>query len=168
MTRSDADFMRCALEQARLAADSGETPVGAVVAAGQEVVARARNAPIGASDPTAHAEVLALREAARVIGNYRLTGAVLYVTLEPCAMCFGAAVHARIRRLVFGARDPKSGVLGGVLDLRAAAVFNHRPEVSGGVLAEDCAALLQAFFEDRRERKQARKGGGAVKSAPEH
>lgn len=151
VTRSDADFMRCALEQARLAADSGEAPVGAVVAVGEEIVARARNAPVAASDPTAHAEILALREAGRALGNYRLTDAVLYVTLEPCAMCFGAAIHARVRRLVFGAGDPKSGVLGGAGDLRAAVAFNHRPEISAGVLADECAALLRAFFEERRK-----------------
>ncbi len=155
--------MRFALEQARLAADSGEAPVGAVVAVGKEIVARAGNAPIAASDPTAHAEVLALREAGRVLGNYRLTGAVLYVTLEPCAMCFGAAVHARVRRLVFGAGDPKSGVLGGAGDLRDAVAFNHRPEVSGGVLAGECAALLQAFFEDKRKQKRGQEDAGAVR-----
>ncbi len=142
--------MRCALEQARLADAAGEVPVGAVVAAGGEVVARAYNMSVAANDPTAHAEILALRAAGAAVGNYRLTGAAVYVTLEPCAMCFGALVHARVARLVFGAADPKSGVLGGAMELRGGAAFNHRLEVTGGVLAGECAALLQGFFADRR------------------
>ncbi len=156
VTRSDADLMRCAVEQARAAAVAGEVPVGAVVVIAGEIVARAHNAPLASNDPTAHAEILALRRAAAACGNYRLSGrgepgdAVLYVTLEPCAMCFGAMVHARVSRLVFGAADPKSGVLGGAVDLRRTAAFNHHPEVTGGVLADECAALLHAFFEQRR------------------
>lgn len=138
-----------------MAVASDEVPVGAVITVAGEVVARACNASVAANDPTAHAEILALREAAGVVGNYRLADAVLYATLEPCAMCFGAIVHARVPRVVFGVADPKSGVLGGAMDLRGAAVFNHRPEVTGGVMEDECAALLQAFFRERRPRQSA-------------
>ena len=146
----DVDLMRLALEQARTAAAANEVPVGAVVAVGGEVIARAANAAISTNDPTAHAEILALRDAARALGNYRLAGATLCVTLEPCAMCFGAMVHARVSRVVFGAADPKSGVLGGATDLHGIAAFNHRFEVGNGVLEDECAALLRDFFVHRR------------------
>ena len=157
MAQSDTDYMRCALEQAQLAAAAGEVPVGAVITVDGEVVARTRNASIGDTDPTAHAEIIALSRAAQAISNYRLNDAVLYVTLEPCAMCFGAMVHARVSRLVFGAADPKSGVLGGAIDLRGAAAFNHHPEVAGGVLEDECAAVLQTFFMQRRTQQRARR-----------
>ena len=147
---SDVEWMHRALRQARSAADAGEVPVGAVLALSGDVVARAGNAAISTNDPTAHAELMVLREAAAAVGNYRLTDAVLYVTLEPCAMCFGAMVHARVARVVFGATDSKSGVLGGAIDLRDAVSFNHHPEVVGGVLSAECAALLKTFFASKR------------------
>jgi tRNA(adenine34) deaminase len=142
--------MRAALEQARLALEAGEVPVGAVLAVGDEIVARAFNQPIGASDPTAHAEVLVLREAARVLGNYRLTEAAVYVTIEPCLMCVGALVHARVGEVVYGAEEPRTGAL--VSAVRALDVpgLNHRFAVTGGVLEEECRALIQRFFEDKR------------------
>ena len=150
---SDADelLVQQALECARDAEALGEVPVGAVLAdAGGAVIARAANSPIARSDPTAHAEMLALRAAGRALGNYRLPGCVLYVTLEPCSMCVGALVHARIARIVYGAADPKTGACGSVFDLAANAKMNHRIEVTGGVLAEECAALLKRFFASRR------------------
>jgi tRNA(adenine34) deaminase len=149
-TDEDARFMRLALEQAQLARDAGEVPVGAVVVSAGEVVGRGWNHPIGAHDPTAHAEIGALRDAARRLGNYRLPGCELYVTLEPCAMCAGAIQHARIRRVVWGAADPKTGACGSVVDLFAESRLNHHASSVGGVLAEDCAATLQAFFARRR------------------
>lgn len=142
--------MRQALEAAAAGAREGEVPVGAVVVLGGEVLARAWNRPRGLSDPTAHAEVLALREAARSIGNYRLPGATLYVTLEPCAMCVGAMLQARIARLVFGALDPKAGAAVSLYRLAEDERLNHRLEVIGGVLAEESAALLKEFFERLR------------------
>ncbi len=154
---TDADhfrFMEEALVEARVAGDRGEVPVGAVVTVGHEVVARAGNRREGDADPLAHAEVLVLREAARRLGRWRLHGCTLYVTLEPCAMCAGAVVLARLDRLVFGALDPKAGAVGSVFDIPSDTRLNHRPEVIGGVLAEDCADLLSSFFETRRGRKQ--------------
>jgi tRNA(adenine34) deaminase len=145
--------MHEALACAREAELRGEVPVGAVVAdAAGAVLARAANAPIARHDPTAHAEILALRAAGRAFGNYRLPGCVLYVTLEPCAMCVGASVHARLARVVYGAPDPKTGACGSVIDLAAHAHLNHRLEVSGGVLAVESAALLKQFFAARRRR----------------
>jgi tRNA(adenine34) deaminase len=145
--------MEQALACAHEAEAAGEVPVGAVIVdAAGAVVARAANAPIARNDPTAHAELLALRAAGRVLGNYRLPGCVLYVTLEPCAMCVGALVHARIARIVYGAADPKTGACGSVFDLAASARMNHRIEVAGGVLAEECGALLKRFFAARRGR----------------
>jgi tRNA(adenine34) deaminase len=142
-----------ALDCARAAAASGEVPVGAVIAdATSAVVARAANAPIARHDPTAHAEIVALRAAGRALGNYRLPGCVLYVTLEPCAMCVGALVHARVARIVYGAADPKTGACGSVFDLAASPQLNHRIEVTAGVLADECAALLKTFFAARRGR----------------
>ena len=144
--------MRIALEEAQAAAARGEAPIGAVVvdpATGQ-IVARAGNSPIGLADPTAHAEILALRAAARALGNYRLTGLTLFVTLEPCAMCAGAISHARIGRLVFGASDPKGGAVISGPRFFEQPTCHWRPEVVGGVLAEESAALLRAFFRERR------------------
>ena len=150
---ADLELMEHALACAREAEAAGEVPVGAVIVdAAGAVVARAANAPIARNDPTAHAELLALRAAGRVLGNYRLPGCVLYVTLEPCAMCVGALVHSRIARIVYGAADPKTGACGSVFDLAANAKMNHRIEVVGGVLAEECGALLKQFFAARRGR----------------
>ena len=139
-----------ALEEANKAASAGEVPVGAVLVRGGELLACGYNGPIDARDPTAHAEIVALRRGAAAVGNYRLPGSTLYVTLEPCAMCIGALVHARVQRLVFGASDPKSGAAGSVIDLAAAPVHNHRLEVVGGVMGERCGDVLRAFFRARR------------------
>jgi len=150
---SDADrlFVEQALACARDAEALGEVPVGAVIAdASGAVIARAANSPIARNDPTAHAEMLALRAAGRALGNYRLPSCVLYVTLEPCPMCVGALVHARIARIVYGAADPKTGACGSVFDLAANEKLNHQIEVTGGVLAEECGALLKRFFASRR------------------
>jgi tRNA(adenine34) deaminase len=147
----DLDFMLAALAEARLAAEVGEVPVGAVVVTGGEIVARGHNSSETDNDPSAHAEIVALREAARNRGNYRLTDATLYVTLEPCAMCMGALVQARIGRLVFGAYDPKAGAAGSAIDLSDSPSFNHRFEINGGVLAEECGAVLKAFFKSKRQ-----------------
>ena len=143
-------WMRAALLLAQTAAARGEVPVGAIVVRDGAIVGRGGNAPIASNDPTAHAEIAALREAAAALGNYRLPGCDLYVTLEPCAMCAGAIMHARIRRLVFGARDPKTGACGSVVDLFAETRLNHHTTVSGEVLAVECGALLSAFFASRR------------------
>lgn len=142
--------MSRALELAQRAADAGEVPVGAVLVRGDEVIGEGWNQPIGARDPTAHAEVLALRAAAARVDNYRLVDSTLYATLEPCPMCAGALVHARVARVVFGAVDPRAGAAGTVFDLLRSAALNHRAEVVGGVLAEECAALLRSFFRVRR------------------
>ena len=147
--------MALALQEARAAATSGEVPVGAVIVRGGEVIASGRNSPVGDSDPTAHAEIVALRAAARAVGNYRLDGCTLYVTLEPCPMCVGAMLHARLTRVVFGARDPKTGAAGSVVDLFAQRQLNHRTIVEGGVLQDDCGALLADFFRDRRMEDKA-------------
>jgi tRNA(adenine34) deaminase len=152
---SDADpfevLMAAALLEAARARDAGEVPIGAVVAVGREIVGRGFNQPIGTGDPTAHAEIVAIRDAARAIGNYRLTGATLCVTIEPCLMCVGAFVHARIGTVVYGAAEPRTGAL--VSTVRAAELpgHNHRFEVVGGVLEEDCRELMQAFFRARRQ-----------------
>lgn len=150
-SETDLNCMRAALAEANVAAEAGEVPVGAVVVSGGEIVARGRNRSETDSDPSAHAEIVALREAARAEGNYRLTGATLYVTLEPCAMCMGALVQARIERLVFGAYDPKAGAAGSAIDLSDSPSFNHRFEINGGVLAEECGAVLKTFFEAKRK-----------------
>ena len=149
-TLNDEHWMGLALQQARLAAAAGEVPVGAVVVKDAQLVATGRNAPIAGHDPTAHAEVMALREAARVLGNYRLEGCTLYVTLEPCAMCSGAMLHARLERVVFGAADPRTGVAGSVLNLFDNQALNHQTQVTGGVRADECGQLLKAFFKPRR------------------
>jgi tRNA(adenine34) deaminase len=144
------DFMRLALDQAQLAWDRGEVPVGAVVVKDGVVIATGFNQPIGSHDPTAHAEIVALRAAAKVLGNYRLPGCELYVTLEPCVMCSGAMMHARVATIVYGAPDPKTGACGSVVDLFAQAQLNHHATVTGGVLADACADLLKRFFAARR------------------
>ncbi|HMM54357.1 MAG TPA: tRNA adenosine(34) deaminase TadA [Candidatus Desulfobacillus sp.] len=151
---NDEDFMREALRLARQAGALDEVPVGAVVVRQGEVIGRGCNAPVSCHDPTAHAEIAALREAAGQLRNYRLPGCQLYVTLEPCAMCAGAILHARIDRVVFGAYDPKTGACGSVIDLFAEKRLNHHAEVRGGVLAEECAALLASFFAARRGRRE--------------
>ena len=144
-------FMRLALEQATAARRAGEVPVGAVVVLDGEVVGEAHNASLALSDPTAHAEILALRRAGARLGNYRLVGGTLYSTVEPCLMCLGAAIHARVRRLVYGAPDPKAGAIARVEAMRSdGAEFNHRVESVGGVLADDAALLLLDFFRERR------------------
>jgi tRNA(adenine34) deaminase len=147
---SDEEFIREALDQARLGMAAGEVPVGALVVIDGTVVGRAHNAPISLSDPTAHAEVLALREAGRRARNYRLTGATLYATLEPCPMCCGAALHARVSRLVYGVRDPKAGAVESLYRLLEDSRWNHRIAVRGGVLGSECSAVLREFFERKR------------------
>jgi tRNA(adenine34) deaminase len=144
------EFMREALRLAALAAAQGEVPVGAVVVRDGRIIGRGSNRPITTNDPTAHAEIVALREAAAADGNYRLPGCELYVTLEPCAMCVGAMVHARIGRIVYGTRDPKTGACGSIVDLPALTAWNHHGRFEGGVLAEECGAVLRQFFADRR------------------
>jgi tRNA(adenine34) deaminase len=146
----DVRFMRAALAEARAAAECGEVPVGAVVVLNDEIIARAGNRTIGDCDPTAHAEVLALREASKRIANYRLTGAALYVTIEPCAMCAGAMIQARIARLVYGAEDAKGGAVRSCFAVLDHPQLNHRVAVTAGVLAEDAAAALKDFFAVRR------------------
>ena len=150
----DAMFMRQALAQAHLAGAAGEVPVGAVVVCNGQVIATGRNAPIGEHDPTAHAEIIALRAAAAALGNYRLPDCELYVTLEPCAMCSGAVLHARLKRVVFGAPDAKTGAAGSVINLFEQAQLNHQTAVQGGVLADEAAGLLKAFFSQRRLEKR--------------
>lgn len=147
---NDEFFMREALSLARAAECLGEVPVGAVVVKDGEIIGRGFNTPIGDHDPTAHAEIAALRDAARKMSNYRLPGCELYVTVEPCAMCAGAILHARIARVVYGARDYKTGVHGSVVDLFAVERLNHHAMVEGGVLAEECGSVISAFFAARR------------------
>lgn len=146
----DEFYMREALSMAQAAECLGEVPVGAVVVKGGEIIGRGFNTPIGDSDPTAHAEIAALRDAARKMNNYRLPGCELFVTVEPCAMCAGAILHARIARVVYGARDYKTGVHGSVVDLFAVERLNHHTSIEGGILAEECAAIISAFFAERR------------------
>lgn len=151
--RSDEELMQLALVEARAAEAAGEVPVGAVVVApdGATILARGRNRVIADGDPTAHCEIVALREAARAVGNYRLTGCTLACTLEPCAMCAGAILHARIARLVFAARDPKAGACGSVLNVMNHPSLNHRVEAVEGVLGAECGAMLSDFFRRRRQ-----------------
>jgi tRNA(adenine34) deaminase len=146
----DIDFMRLALEQAHRARAAGEVPVGAVLVSGDRPIAGGANRPIAANDPTAHAEIEALRAGGEALGSYRLTDTTLYVTLEPCPMCAMAIVHARVRRLVFGAWDPRAGGAGSVTDIFALPGLNHRVDVFGGVLMEECGSLLREFFAARR------------------
>lgn len=148
----DEYFMTEALAEARSAGSLGEVPVGAVVVFEGRIVGRGFNQPIARHDPTSHAEIMALRDAAARLGNYRLPGCELFVTLEPCLMCSGAIMHARIARVVFGARDPKTGVAGSVLDVFSEARLNHHAVIQGGVLAEDCGSMLSSFFAARRGR----------------
>ncbi|HUQ27315.1 MAG TPA: tRNA adenosine(34) deaminase TadA [Usitatibacter sp.] len=150
MQSGDDNFMREALALAGEAAAAGEVPVGAVVVRQGRVIGRGYNRPIASADPTAHAEIVALREAAAATGNYRLPGCDLYVTLEPCAMCVGAMVHARLARVVYGARDPKTGACGSLVDLPALAQWNHHGAFQGGVLEAECGEILRGFFADRR------------------
>jgi tRNA(adenine34) deaminase len=152
---TDADYMRQALELASRAQDAGEVPVGAIVVRDGEIIGRCFNAPISRRDPSAHAEMLALREAAQNIGNYRLTGCELFVTLEPCLMCAGTIMHARIARLVYGASDPKTGACGSVMNAFAERRLNHQTEVVPGVLAEECGGMLSNFFALRRAQQKA-------------
>lgn len=148
--RNDADWIREALAEARAAAELGEVPIGAILVMGGREIARGHNRTIADCDPTAHAEMIALRDAARVVGNYRLTGATLYVTAEPCAMCAGAMIQARIARLVYGCAEPKGGAAETCFRIFDHPALNHRVEVSSGVLAEECARVLQEFFAARR------------------
>ena len=146
----DRQYMRLAIEQAQLAAKAGEVPVGAVLVQDGQVISKAFNKPITNHDPSAHAEMLALREAALVAENYRIPGSTLYVTLEPCAMCSGAMLHARINRVVYGAPDPKTGAAGSVLNLFSSKQINHQTSVEGGIMSEECGQLLRDFFKGRR------------------
>lgn len=149
---TDIDFMQIALELAQQAAIAGEVPVGAIVVKDGNIIGRGSNAPIITHDPTAHAEIQAMREAAQHLGNYRLVDCTLYVTLEPCAMCAGAIQHARIAKLIYGASDPKTGACGSVVNLMAEPKLNHHADIKGGVLAQECGALLSAFFSERRKK----------------
>ena len=150
MCDEDHGYMQRALELARTAAEAGEVPVGAVLVKDGVIIAEGYNQPLGCHDPTAHAEIQALREAGKRLGNYRLSGTTMYVSLEPCPMCVGAMIHARVERVVFAASDPKTGALGGALDLAAHGSHNHRLQVHAGVLAVEAGALLRDFFRRRR------------------
>lgn len=150
----DERFMRLALAAAKQASDEGEVPVGAVLVFEGDVIATGFNRPIGQHDPSAHAEIAALRAAAAVLANYRLPGCTLYVTLEPCAMCAGAMMHARLARVVYGAADPKTGACGSVVNLFAEEKLNHHTRVNGGVLAAECSTMLSAFFAERRRQSR--------------
>jgi len=147
---TDNDYMQQAIKLAEQAADNGEVPVGAVVVCNGEIIGRGSNAPIALNDPSAHAEMLAIRDAAKTLGNYRLVDCTLYVTLEPCAMCAGVIQHARLTKLVYGASDPKTGACGSVINLMAETKLNHHTTVIGGVSAEECGHLLSTFFKQRR------------------
>jgi tRNA(adenine34) deaminase len=146
----DETLMRAALEEARAAAEAGEVPIGAVAVVGGDIVARGQNRVLRDTDPTAHAEIVAVRGAAKAVGNYRLVDCELFVTLEPCAMCAGAMIHARLGRLVFGASDPKAGAAGSVLEVLNHPRLNHQMTVTSGVLADECGELLRQFFRERR------------------
>lgn len=146
----DRQFMQQALEQAQLAAAAGEVPVGAVLVRNGQVISKGFNRPISNNDPSAHAEMMALRSAAQADSNYRLPGTTLYVTLEPCTMCAGAMLHARVDRVVFGASDPKTGAAGGVLDIFSEKQINHQTQVEGGIMSEECSQVLRQFFKERR------------------
>lgn len=158
----DERYMRAALEEALLAEAAGEVPVGAVVVWNDTIIARGYNLPIRSVDPSAHAEMQALRAAAQVIGNYRMPECELYVTLEPCAMCSGAILHARLRHVVFGATDPKTGAAGSVINLFEQAQLNHQTTITGGVLAEPCGQMMKDFFGARRRAQKAARNNAAV------
>lgn len=149
---TDMEYMQIALQLAQEAAVAGEVPVGAIVVKNGEIIGRGYNAPITTHDPSAHAEIRAIRDAAQHIGNYRLVDCTLYVTLEPCAMCSGAIQHARIAKVIYGASDPKTGACGSVVNLMAESKLNHHTEVTSGVLAQECGAVLSTFFAARRKR----------------
>jgi tRNA(adenine34) deaminase len=151
MNPTDERYMRLALDLAREAADRGEVPVGAVVVVDDAIAGRGFNQPIGTRDPTAHAEIVALRDAARRVGNYRLSGASVYVTIEPCQMCVGAMVHARIARVVYGAPEPKAGAIESAMRAHEHPALNHRMTAAGGVLEFECRSVIQEFFKGRRE-----------------
>jgi tRNA(adenine34) deaminase len=152
LASSDQDFMRRALGLAARGRKAGEVPVGAVIVLDGAVVGEGFNQPIGSHDPSAHAEIVAMRAAGQQVGNYRLAGATLYVTIEPCQMCVGAMVHARIARLVYGAPEPKAGAIESVMKAHENPALNHRLDVTGRVLEEDCRGIMQAFFAERRQR----------------
>lgn len=154
MNQADEHWMRHALALAEQAALQGEVPVGAVIVQNDQIIAEGFNSPITDHDPSAHAEMVALRAAGQAVGNYRLPGSTLYVTLEPCVMCAGAIVHARVERLVFGATDPKAGAVCSVYDVISEPRLNHRVTWQGGVLADDCSAILKSFFKQRRSEKK--------------
>src|ERR1022692_1409611 len=149
----DAAFIKEALAEASIGASMGEVPVGAIIVIEGKIVGRGHNLPISSKDPTAHAEMIAIREAARIVGAYRLPDAVMYVTLEPCVMCVGAATHARLASIKYGARDEKAGALGSVFDIGRDGRLNHRIAVVGGLMEEECASILRDFFKSRRENK---------------
>ena len=151
-TQTDIDYMQQAIALAQQAAEQGEVPVGAIIVKDGAIIGKGSNTPINTHDPTAHAEIIAMRDAAQRIGNYRLVDCTLYVTLEPCAMCTGAMQHARIARVVYGASDAKTGACGSVVDLMAETKLNHHAVVEGGVLAEECGSLLSTFFKARRQK----------------
>jgi tRNA(adenine34) deaminase len=155
LSELDISFMREALREAQRAADAGDVPVGAVVVQGAEIVGRGRNEPITTGDPTAHAEVVALRDAARTLGNYRLTGVRLYVTIEPCLMCVGAIIHARVGTVIYGTREPKAGAVVSAFQVLENPALNHRVEVVEGILADESRELLQRFFQARRQASRA-------------
>jgi|TARA_B110000259_G_scaffold121412_1_gene137857 tRNA(adenine34) deaminase len=151
-TQTDIDYMQQAIALAQQAAEQGEVPVGAIIVKDGAIIGKGSNTPIDTHDPTAHAEIIAMRDAAQRIGNYRLVDCTLYVTLEPCAMCTGAMQHARIARVVYGASDAKTGACGSVVDLMAETKLNHHAVVEGGVLAEECGSILSTFFKARRQK----------------
>ncbi|HTT07796.1 MAG TPA: tRNA adenosine(34) deaminase TadA [Gammaproteobacteria bacterium] len=151
MVMDSQHWMRHALELAQRAQVAGEVPVGAVIVKDDKIIGEGWNQPIASQDPTAHAEIVALRAAARALGNYRLSGATLYVTLEPCVMCAGAILNARVPRVVFGAYDPKAGAAGSIVNILGSDQFTHRPEVMGGLLDRECSGVLMAFFSVRRK-----------------
>jgi len=150
MSLFDSEMMGLAIKEAYKAEKYGEVPVGAIVVMNNEVISQCHNQSISKNDPTSHAEINAIRKASEILGNYRLKDVTLYVTLEPCAMCYGAIIHARISRLVFGAYDPKTGVCGSSIKLHEQECFNHSPEIIGGVLEEDCSLILKDFFKKMR------------------
>jgi tRNA(adenine34) deaminase len=163
----DSVYMRLALDQAQNAWALGEVPVGAVLVKNGQVLATGFNQPIGTHDPTAHAEIMALRAAASILGNYRLPGCELYVTLEPCAMCAGAMMHARLARVVFGASDPKTGACGSIINLFEQQQLNHHTEAIGGVLSDECSAMLKDFFAARRDaQRKAGQADGLLQDPP--